>query len=398
MTINEKILYFAEKSLQIAKEYKNYFHKHPELSLKEYETKAKIIDFAKKYELPYEEVGECGLIVKLVGKNEENFVVLRADMDALPILESQTNLCSDKKCISVNAGVSHACGHDAHMAIALGCMDLLFNIRDSIDGTVLFAFESGEEVGGGNNYQLVENLRNYNVKSCFATHVSSTQKAGTVDISQGPRLSAIKGLKIRVTGKGGHASRPDHAINPLMCASQMITNLGNIWINELDPTQTVTLGITTMSCGTAFNVIPDYAIFEGCIRYFDKPTGDKMLESIKRVCESIATAHRCEVSFEKQSEIPKPVINDEICSLRARNGVKELLSESVLTQTPAWFASETYSEFVDAFGGVMAFLGINDEENGFGANHHTKEFDMNPEILKLGILSSVKYLVDTLNN
>ncbi|MEG3030283.1 MAG: amidohydrolase, partial [Oscillospiraceae bacterium] len=368
---------------------------NPELSLKEEKTSEKILEIVKSYNLPYEMVGDYGIIARLEGKNSGKTVMLRADIDALPVKESPENLKVKKLAVSKNEGVSHACGHDAHIAILLGAMDELCSVKDEINGTVLFVFEQAEETGSG-IMPMLKALSKYKIDTCYGTHVYAGLKAGKISLQPGKRMAAITSFEIQINGKGGHVSRPDLTINPLMCAANILVNINNIWTNEVDPTKTVTMGMATMHCGEKSNVIADYATFGGSMRYYDVQEGKKAFESLKRVCECVAQAHRCTVEYKRIFEAPYIVNNDEQRSKVAIDGLTSLLGSEVIGECPPWFATESMSLYLAKYPGVFAFLGIEDVENGFGAGHHTKEFDMSDDVLKLGVAACVKYTVDSL--
>lgn len=395
MDINQEILKKLNQSADFAKDLRKFFHENPELSLQEFETMKKIKEIAKDLDVECIDVKDGGLILVLHGKNRGKTVAIRADMDALPVLECSTNLKSNRPYISKNIGVSHACGHDSHMAMALGSLDLLVSLRENFDGTVLFAFEQGEECSS-NYLNIIKELKNHKPESVLAIHVYSELESNRLSVCSGNRMSAIRSFEVTVHGKGGHASRPDLAINPLMCATQMISNLSNIWTNEIDPTKSVTMTVSTMKCGDTYNVIADDANFAGCIRFFDVFEGEKALNSMKRVCEALAVAHNCTIEFNTKISQPTPVINSEIPSKRAENGIIQLLGNDILIDCEPWFASETFGSYINEFSGALAFLGIKDVENGYGSGHHTTKFDLNPEILRTGIALQVKYVLDSL--
>lgn len=375
--------------------YRRWFHEHPELSGIEKETSAKILEVVKAQGLSREMVGDYGIIARIEGGFEGKTVVLRADMDALPVKESRENLAGEKVSVSGNDGVSHACGHDAHMAMMLGAMLVLNRLKSQLHGTVLVVFEQAEETGRGVD-QMMEALKRYPVDTCYATHVYAGLENGRLCVQPGERMAALTSFTIRVKGKGGHASRPDLTVNPLMCMAQILVNLNSIWTGEINPAKTVTLGIGAMKCGEKGNVIADEGTFSGTMRYFDVEEGKKAFESVKRVCMLVAEAHRCTVEFERILQADCSVINDVSCSERAASGIRELFGEEVLADCEPWFATESMGVYLAKYPGVLAFLGIRDEEHGYGAGHHTKEFDLDEGVLIRGCGAAVKYAVDTL--
>ncbi len=374
-------------------EMRREFHRFPELSLKEKNTGRIIVNKIEELGLPYEIVGDYGAVAFLKGKKPGKTVLLRADMDALPVDEDHENLTSEKCCCSQVKGVSHACGHDAHMAMILGAMKALCRMKDELSGSVVFAFEQAEELGKGID-PMLEALEKYRIDSCFGIHVYAGLEEGKISVQPGPRMAAITAFTVRVNGRGGHASRPDLTVNPLMCAANILVNVNNIWSQELDPTKTVTLGISTMHCGEKGNVIADFAEFAGSMRYADAEEGKKAFEAFKRVCECVAQAHRCTVEYPKLLISPHVVYNDEACSAIASRAVEEICGKEWLAECPFWFASESMGLYQERYPGVFAFLGIKNEEKGYGALHHTQKFDLNEKVLKYGTMAAVKYVLD----
>lgn len=373
--------------------WKDTFHKHPELSLKEENTSHRIVECIKTLGIPYEIVGDYGIIAYLKGDRPGKTVLLRADMDGLPVDEAPVNLRGKKKCCSLNKGISHACGHDAHMAMVLGAMKVLWRLQKELEGNVVFAFEQAEELGKG-IMPMMDALEKYNIDTCFGIHVLADLEEGEISVQPGIRMAALTSFTVRVVGKGGHGARPDFTVNPLMCAANILVNLNSIWSQELDPTKVVTLGITTMHCGEKGNVVADYAEFSGTIRYTDIEEGRKAFEAIRRVCKNVAEANRCSVEYPKIFESPHMVVNDSRCSEIAARGIWEIWGNAHLKECPMWFASESMSLYLEKYPGVLAFLGIKNREAGYGAAHHTGEFDMSENVLKYGTMAEVKYALD----
>lgn len=397
MITNERILELLKEVEPEVIKCKTIIHENPELSLKEEKTSALILEEVKALGLEYERVGDYGIIAILRGASEGKTVMVRADMDALPVDESTDNLIGAKKSVSKNKGVSHACGHDAHVAMVIGAMKVLSKLRDEINGTVLFVFEQAEEIGAG-IMPMMKALAKYNVSYSYGTHVYSGLESGKISVQAGPRMAAITSFNIRVVGKGGHVSRPDLTINPLMCAANIVGTINGIWTGEIDPTKTVTVAVSTLHCGEKNNVIADEAIFGGSLRYYDVTEGKKAFEGIKRVCEGVAAAHRCKIEYDRIFEAPYVVINDQYCSNVAEKSILDLFGEESIGECEPWFATESMALYLNKYPGVLAFLGIDDKEKGFGAGHHTREFDMNNNVLIKGTGASIKYVVNLLNN
>ncbi len=217
------------------------FHRHPELSGEEYHTREILVREIEGMGLPYKLLKGTGIIAVIEGGKPGKHRVIRADMDGLPVKEEACNLKQPKACVSKIEGACHACGHDAHMAVLLGTMKVLAQIRDEIEGTVYCCFEEGEETNCGIETML-EMLAEYPIDECFALHVYSGLDAGKVNIVPGPRMAGTVGIGFHVKGKAGHGSRPDQAANPIVPAAHIVTQIDSAFLNQINAEETVTLG------------------------------------------------------------------------------------------------------------------------------------------------------------
>ena len=276
------------------------FHTHPEVSGEEFHTREVLIHELESMGVPYQKLPGTGLIAVIQGANPGKNRVLRADIDALPIQEDKNNLKGPKVCVSEEPGVCHACGHDAHMAMLLGAMKVLLQLREHLNGTVYCCFEEGEETNCGID-TMMEALKAYPVDECFALHVYNALDAGKINIVPGPRMAGNIGIGIYIHGKAGHGSRPDQAVNPIIPAAHIITQLNSAFMNRLNVEETVsafmnrlnveetvTLGLGMVKAGTATNVIPDEAYVGGTSRFFNAEEGEKALALINQIAESTA--------------------------------------------------------------------------------------------------------------
>ncbi|HSL93307.1 MAG TPA: amidohydrolase, partial [Bacillota bacterium] len=259
---NELLLANAGQVSQYVRTVRGHLHQHPEVSGQEYDTSLFLRQELEKLGLPVETVSATGLIAVLDTGREGPTVALRADIDALPMQESQVNLYSTKKFVSLREGVSHTCGHDGHMAMLLGVAKSLTGIKDLLRGSVLFCFEEGEETGSGID-GMMRALSRYPVAAVWGMHLTSFMNAGTISVDPGPRMAGETQVQFDVVGKGGHGSRPDLSINPVFAAAHVLTALGSAWPNRIDANETVTLGIATINGGTAPNIIPDRVRISG---------------------------------------------------------------------------------------------------------------------------------------
>lgn len=367
---------------------RQHLHRNPELSGREAQTSAYLKKEVAALGLPIETVpgtGNTGFIATLDTGRPGKTVCLRADIDALPIAESPTNLKGPKECVSEADGVSHACGHDAHMAMMLGAMRVLASIKDRLRGTILFAFEEGEEMGTGIGGMLAA-LAEKNVDVVYGAHTAAFMEAGTVGMDAGPVMAAACGVDFTVHGREGHGSRPDLAVNPIFATAQVLSGISSAWNNQVAVDKTVTLGIATIHAGERGNIIPGDCRVTGSLRYFDVDEGLHAYRVLQRVARLTAEAHNCTVTFgDAGGAKTVPVVNDAAYAVIAQQGADELFP-GALRHGVKWFASDSFSRYPGAVApSVYAFIGIANSDKGTGANHHTAEFDVDEDALILGV-------------
>lgn len=384
---------------KLAMEYQDYmvkmrreFHEHPELSGEEHHTREVLIRELENMNVSYRLLPGTGIIAFIEGGKPGKHQMIRADIDALPVQEEADNLNRKKSCISKIPGYCHACGHDAHMAMLLGTMKVLLQLREEIEGTVYCCFEEGEETNCGIETML-EALKDYPIDECFALHVYAGLEAGKVNVVPGPRMAGTVGIGFYVKGRSGHGSRPDQAANPIVPAAHIITQIDSAFLNQLDAEETVTLGICVLQAGEATNVIPDQAYIAGTARYFNKAEGEKALQLINTVAGNTAACHKCSIEFAKRHKISLlPVVNDESVALKVQETIAEICGSEVLADCDRWYASECYSMYLENYPGVLGFLGIKNEEYGSGAAHHNGKFDIDESVLQLGVCAEVAFV------
>ena len=369
------------------------FHKYPELSGEELHTRDVLIREIESMGATYRLLKGTGIIAMIQGGKPGKNRLLRADIDALPVQEERENLKQEKACVSDIEGKCHACGHDAHMAILLGTMKVIKRMQEDIEGTVYCCFEEGEETNSG-IAAMMEALKEYHIDECFALHVYSGLDVGKVNVVPGSRMAGTVGIGFYVKGKTGHGSRPDQAANPIIPAAHIITQLDSAFLNQLDAEETVTLGVCMFKAGEAVNVIPDKAYIAGTARYFNKAEGKKALHIINTVAENTAACHRCSIEFTERNKIILfPVVNDEQVAENTQRKICEICGDKALGDCDRWYASETYSMYLERYPGALGFLGIRNDDFGSGAAHHNGKFDIDESALVLGVCAEVAFVL-----
>lgn len=387
-------LELASKVQESVIRHRRTIHTYAELGGKEYKTYAYITGLIEKFGLSYEKVAETAILAELDTGKEGPHIVLRADMDALPIKENSKNLKRQKVCMSEQKETCHACGHDAHSAMLLGTMEVLCSIRDELKGVVYFCFEAGEE-NGASHRQMLEKLVERRVDTVWAIHVYAALEAGKIGIRNGPCMAGFGGLDITVHGQTGHGSRPDLAVNPVYAAAAIVTNLPGVFVNQLNVEKTVTFGVTMIQGGETFNVFPETAKINGSMRFFDCEEGKKAVEIVKKTATLTAEMYNCTVDFGRSMKlVSDPVMNDPRYATLARETIREIYgTEAVPDEFPLFYASESFSEYCKRYPGVMMLLGIKNPEYGSGAEHHNEKFDVDESVMDIGVKSTVKYVL-----
>ena len=368
-------------------------HRFAEVGGTEVKTSAFVRKEAEALGLPVEEVSQTGLIVTLDTGRKGNGVVLRSELDALPIPENPNNMKGPRCVVSDDPETSHTCGHDAHVGMLLGAMRALVKVKDQLSGRIYFCFEEGEENGLG-WCGMADALERKDVNTVFALHVSSRLDSGLISVDPGPRLAGTEEIDAVFIGKGGHASRPDLSVNPVYAAASAVCDLAVAFTNQIDPNDPVTLGITSISGGNASNTFPDTAHVIGGMRFFSIEAGKHAANIVKTVFSLSGKMHNCKVQFNpSMSVFLPPTINDEDASAFAERVFTGILPEGTVVSADKWFGSESFSQYLERYKGVYAFLGTRNEELGTTAEHHNEYFDVDESVLSRGALCYAAYAV-----
>lgn len=379
------------------RETRGYLHQYPEISAEEFQTAEWLKKEISQYGLVVEQASKTGFIATLDTGKPGKTVGLRADIDALPVNESEINMVGPKKWLSKNHGAAHMCGHDGHMAILLGSMRVLDRLKDQLTGKIIFIFEEGEEISSGID-EMVSLLQTKQLDAVYGTHVTSFMPTGKVSVDPGPVMAGGILVEFDVFGKSGHGSRPDLSINPLFATAQALAGLTSAWSNQIDVSKTVTLGLTQIHGGNVNNIIPDSVFVGGSVRCFDAAEGEKAVNVIKEVVTHTARAHLCEAKFRETTRIvSEPVINDAELSNLAKKAIASSMPDSLI-EDQQWYASESFTKYAQVAPILFAFCGVGNEALGTTAEHHNEHFDLDEDGLKAGVNATVNFAVDFLLN
>jgi amidohydrolase len=353
-------------------------HTRPELMYEEHETAALVASRLGALGVQHRTgVGGTGVVGLINGAGPGRTVLLRADMDALPIEEE-----SDAPYRSRNQGVMHACGHDGHTAMLLGAARLLQERRDAFSGAVKLMFQPAEE-GGAGAVRMIENglLEDPPVDAAFALHVGHGTPTGTLIARAGPLLAGANSFTVTVTGRGGHASRPQHAVDPVVVASEIVGALQTLVSREVEPGVPAVVTLGALQAGTTFNVIPDRALIKGTIRAYDTSLMERLEQRIQEVASGVAKALRARAEVEIHMHYP-PTINDEAMAELAGGAVRRL-GATVREGSPI-MAAEDFSFVLQKVPGAMLQLGVKDPSWAEPRPVHTAQFDLDENALPLG--------------
>lgn len=373
---------------------RRWLHMHPELSGQEKQTMDYIISALDEIGLGIHIVPNGGVIGVLGARNEEPCVLLRADTDALPIEESPQNLSMPRRCISQNAGVMHACGHDAHMAMLLCAARVLSAMKDEVPGCVLFVFERGEEKGGkGFLANLLPYIdQNFNVGTCYATHVRWDIPAGRMALLDGAAMAGGFGFDVMLEGQGGHGSRPDLAANPIDCFAALHQQIAALRMRAVAPDQVLTYSLGLVSAGSQANTIPNTLRFAGTVRTYDTAgAGERFADEMKKIIEHTSAAYGCGYTLTHFSKPLYEVQNHLAAVACAKEAIAGQIGSDVLTEAAPWMASESMSAYLKLWPGILSFTGIRNEQLGCGANHHTPQFDLDESAMAVGVCAACAY-------
>lgn len=375
---------------------RRYLHENPELTWHEFHTLEFIKNELDKLQIEYTEVKYGGIIGKIRGKKEtenKKTIMLRADMDALPVEESEEHLCGKRKCISKNPGVSHMCGHDGHTAMLLTSAKILKENENTLEGDVILMFERGEE-GGENCYFLLKYLLENEVKidGCWSMHINPNIEKGRMGILDGGVMAGLCAYDVTLKGKGGHGSRPDLANNPVDCFTAIQSALQSVVLREVSPFETLTYSTCLLEGSQKTNIIPDELRFGGSARFYELETAGKPFkEAFFRICDNIAAAYRCDVKYNLFLGPLNALKNHSQCAALARELLSGLLGEENIVTCEPLMGSESMAEVHMYYPGVYGLLGTKDLEHGCGADMHHPKFELNEEILTTGVASTLAY-------
>ncbi len=374
--------------------WRRHIHANPELSMQEYQTSAYVAALLDEFGIAYEKgIAKTGIVALIYGKNpEKKTIALRADMDALPILEA-----NDLDYKSKNNGVMHACGHDVHTSSLLGTAKILSELKDDFEGTVKLFFQPSEERYPGGAIQMIKAgaLENPRPKHVFGQHVYPELEAGKVGFRSGQYMASTDEIFLTVKGKGGHAAQPSRNIDPILIASHIIVALQQIVSRHNSPEMPTVLSFGRIIGDGQTNIIPNEVKIAGTIRTFDEKWRKEAHQKITKMAQSIAEGMggSCDVFVDAGYPF---VYNDPQITENARGWAIELLGKENVIELPIRMTAEDFSYFANEVPSCFYRLGVANESLGINSSLHTPTFNVDEKSLQTGMSLMAWIAVNTL--
>lgn len=358
-------------------EMRRHLHKHPELSTKEFETQKYIEHELEQLGLSYVETATTGVITDIKGNLPgDKVIVLRADIDALPVQEEHQ--CAYTSTID---GVMHACGHDAHTASLLGAIKILNDNKDLFGGTVRCIFQPGEEIGYGARV-IIEEGHLKGVDRTFGIHLGSNIPVGDVVIMEGANNASVDWFKISIHGKSAHVSTPEQGVDAAYIVSLLVTSIQSLITRKTNPMENILVGIGKIEAGTAYNVVAQEAYFEGTIRALSSTLRAQMKQDIETLCTNICNTYGATVDFEWK-DFTSVLVNDPQSTKEAQRVAKSIFGpEHVIEKRQPALGGDDMAEFINVVPGVYAYVGsANADIAETTVAHHNSHFDIDERSL-----------------
>ena len=378
--VRSEILRRAAELQQELVQIRRTIHATPELAFEEVETSRLVAERLERIGLVPRRIARTGVITTIEGEHPGRCVALRADMDALPIQE-ETGLDFASRI----PGRMHACGHDAHTAMALGAGMILRSLTPKLHGSVRLLFQPSEELIPGGAPSMIEEggLADPEVSAIFGQHVMPLQRSGTFGFCPGAMMASADELYITIHGLSGHAAMPHRAIDPILTASEIVTSLQKIVSRSLDPFARGVLSITSIQGGDSTNIIPESVSMKGTLRSMDEAWREEAHRRIEGIVSGVATAVGCRYDLEIRRGYPVLVTDAEITA-QARGYADELLGSDGTFAAEPLMVAEDFSYYLREVPGTFWWIGAGEPAQGCVAGLHNARFTIDESILATG--------------
>jgi amidohydrolase len=371
------LLHDAQELFSYTRSLRRDLHMHPEMGFHEVRTAGIVARELSQLGLEVTTgIAETGVVAMMEGTHPGPVALLRFDMDALPILEE-----TGAEYASLNPGVMHACGHDAHTAVGLTVARLLNERRSEMHGAVKFVFQPAEEGQGGAARMVAEGImQNPKVDYTLGMHVWNEKPVGWIGVSPGPLMAGADLFEIVVEGKGGHGALPQVAVDPIMAAAHIILALQTIVSRNVSPLEAAVVTVGRVKAGEAFNVIPQVAELGGTIRWFDPKIRALLIRRMEEIVQSVAAAMNCKASLIVKV-MTTSLINHPQVTAVVRETVNEVLPGAEIVDDYRVMGSEDMAYIIQEAPGCFVFVGSANEAKGLNYGHHHPKFDIDEDTL-----------------
>ena len=375
----------SDQTFQSMVQFRRTIHKNPELKYQEKQTAEYVKTHLRSLGWQFEsEIAETGIVCLVDSGKPGKTLLVRADMDALPIFEE-----NEVEYKSTKPGTMHACGHDAHTSILMALAgELKSNLFKHIpQGRVLLVFQPAEEGGSGADRMIEAGiLEKYKVDACIGLHVWNHIEIGKIGVVNGTMMASVDEFKVIVHGQSGHGAMPQYTVDPIVVGAHIVTALQTIVSRNTDPLDSTVVTVGSFHSGNAFNVIPEIAELVGTVRTFSKQMYEMIPGKLESLVNGIAKAFGAKVTLE-YNRVDKPTINDTAMADLVRVSAKEVLGEDCLTEeNTRTMGGEDFSAFLMKVPGCYFFVGSRNESKGFVHSHHSSFFDFDEDAMKNGLV------------
>ena len=359
---------------------RRHLHENPELGFEEVATAQYIADYLAGLGLEVtSQVAKTGVVALLRGARPGKTVAIRADMDALPIQE-----LNEVPYKSKHPGKMHACGHDAHVAAAIGAARILWELRDQINGNVKFIFQPAEEAPGGAEPMIAAGvLENPTVDAIIGGHVWGGLESGIIEVMSGPTMASSDIIRLKIIGKGGHAAQPHTTIDQIVIASEIVGALQKIVSRQTDPFEAVVISICSFHAGDVFNVIPHSAYMEGAVRTLNNELRQELPQKIEKIIRGITEPYGATYELDYYLGYPVTVNDPGVTETVRRAAISVLGGDKVRVAARASMGGEDYAYFLNKVPGTYIRIGTRNPEKGICQEMHHPRFDIDEAVLEL---------------
>jgi len=378
MNIKDRIAELKAEVIKLRRD----FHKHPELGFEEFRTAEEVEYYLRNIGLEPRRVAKTGVVATLRGAQPGPVLLLRADMDALPIQEE-----NEVPYKSENPGCMHACGHDAHTAMLLVAARVLTEYREELAGTISFVFQPNEEVAGAEIMIAEGAIEDPKPDAAMALHIWTPLPSGTVGVQAGAVMASMDVFKITVRGRGGHTGYPESAVDPIVAAADIVQTAQTIQTRQISLMKPTVIMFGRICGGTKNNIIPDEIVLEGSMRYLYEGGPDSEENPparLRHIAESVCATHGCTCDVEIERENSAVINHPEMVQIARTAAVKVLGDEGKVVEH-ASMAGEDFSAFTSRMPGVFVFLGTADPKKETDFPHHNPRFNIDEEVLTKGV-------------